>query len=735
MPSAYRELHGTLQQVLVQQMGWRELRDVQEAAFGPVARGKSVLVTAPTAGGKSEAALIPVLDGILKHGYPGVACLYLAPLKALINDQEERFISFCTPAGILVRKWHGDVPKGGRSWKEGEPPHLLLITPESLEVLLMEREIVQDLRNIRYIIVDEVHAFVDTERGAQLHCLLDRLDRIAGRAIQRVGLSATVGNPEEVLAWFAGDDRPREVVSVPAPPREKHFTFTVEPDEDLRMAAVARIVAGKKALVFVNSRADAERVARALRGTVRNLSVHHSSLSPELRKEAEAVIAGPEGGCIICTSTLELGIDIGDLDVVVQAGPPNSVSSFLQRMGRTGRRDRAASVAWVLESPLDLLAGAAILSSAARKQVEPLRPPQFPYSVLLQQMLVAIQHAGRISRRALSREILSCGPFRDLGEEKIDTLIAHLVREGYLVTDGELLMTGTRAETEFGRSNWKDIYSVITGGGEYRAVTPEGEVVGTLDARFVRSPGTRDFSLGGSNWQVVKCDEDRNVVVVVPGTGRKSGVFWTGGEAGYTPLICEAIRSIVSAGKTDLPFGEKEQEILAAAIAAFPRGFRPGTLQVVAGESPGPGAGPEETRIFTFRGRKFNRILGTLLGRDLEGTVQAGYDDLAVVLKGRRKGAANPERVRTSLERILACGQGEIEAALELPARETWKFAMMLPGQMFREMAMADYYGVPEYREGLKDPACDTIVRNDEEPGTGSRNNPEDTHDRDTTPT
>lgn len=733
MPSAYRELHGTLQQVLVQQMGWRELRDIQEAAFGPVSQGKSVLVTAPTAGGKSEAALIPVLDGILKKGHPGVACLYIAPLKALINDQEERFFSFCNPAGILVRKWHGDVPKGNRSWKEGEPPHILLITPESLEVLLMERESGQDLANLRYIIVDEVHAFVDTERGAQLLCLLDRLDRLAGRTLQRIGLSATVGNPEEVLDWFTGNSREKEIVSVPAPPREKRFTFTVEPDEDRRMVAISRIVAGKKALVFVNSRSDAERIAKALKGVVGNLSVHHSSLSPELRKAAEEVINGPEGGCIICTSTLELGIDIGDLDVVVQIGPPNSVSSFLQRMGRTGRRSRAAYVAWVLENPMDILFSAAILICAAQRRVEPLTPPKFPYSVLLQQMLVFIQKGGRISCRYLAREVLPLAPFRTVGVETFDALLTHLIREGYLVTDGDMLMIGARAEIEFGRSNWKDIYSVITGGGEYRAVTPDGDVVGTLDARFVGSRGAQDFSLGGSNWQVVKCDEDRNVVVVVPGSGQKSRVFWTGGEAGYSPLICDTVLGIVSAGETDLPFGEKDRELLHAAIATLPKGLRPGLLHISSEKSPGTSsdrtARSEETRIFTFRGRKFNRILCALVSHELEGTAQAGYDDIVVTLRGKRKGAGNPDLVRSVLERVLASGTDEIEAALEAPPRDAWKFATMLPGPMFREMVMADHYGVPEFRDAIKHLTLAESLRNRGMPGAELAEDPEDTYD------
>ncbi|MGA9404343.1 MAG: DEAD/DEAH box helicase, partial [Methanoregula sp.] len=177
---------------------------MQEQAYEAIRGGSDTLIIAPTAGGKSEAALIPVLDDILKTGAKGVACLYLSPLKALINDQEERIATFCRPTGLSLAKWHGDVPKGERGWNPDDAPQFLLITPESLEVLLHEHGPVAALTHLRYVIVDELHAFVESERGVHLRILLDRLDRIAAAPVQRIGLSATVGNPEEVLAWLSG---------------------------------------------------------------------------------------------------------------------------------------------------------------------------------------------------------------------------------------------------------------------------------------------------------------------------------------------------------------------------------------------------------------------------------------------------------------------------------------------------------------------------------------------------
>jgi len=191
----FQGLHGTLQEVLAHRLGWSDLREVQSRAYEAATLGNDVMVIAPTAGGKTEAALIPVLDHILKEGSPGVACIYVSPLKALINDQEERFRSFCTPTGLEVRMWHGDVPRGDRAWTDGEPPHILMITPESLEVLMREGILSRDLSHARFVIIDELHAFVESERGAHLRVLLERLDRMAGRHVQRIGLSATVGNP------------------------------------------------------------------------------------------------------------------------------------------------------------------------------------------------------------------------------------------------------------------------------------------------------------------------------------------------------------------------------------------------------------------------------------------------------------------------------------------------------------------------------------------------------------
>ncbi len=687
MTSVFSSLHESLQQVLAQRLDWTELRDVQEEAYRSIRAGGDALIIAPTAGGKSEAALIPVMDDILKQGRPGISCLYISPLKALINDQEERFRTFCTPTSLSVMKWHGDVARGERSWKDGEPPHFLMITPESLEVLLQEQTLVPDLRQVRYIIIDELHAFVESERGVHLKVLLHRMDQLTRRKIQRIGLSATTGNPQEILCWLSDGRHAAELVQVPAPPREKQFLFVIEPEENDRTDALVRIVAGKKALVFVNSRSSAEHLANACAGRVRNLHIHHSSISPATRKLAEEAFNSQDGACIICTSTLELGIDIGDLDVVVQAGPPDSVSSFLQRMGRSGRRGKAAYVAWILKSPIELLCSIAIIECAVEKHVEDLRPLKRPYHVLLQQIFLYLHNHSRATRRDLAT-LFTIPAFAGMDPRVLDRILDHLVSNGYLTTDGEMIMPGPEAERVFGRSNWKDLYSVISGGGEYRAVTPDGEVVGMLDAQFVNSRDGGEVSLGGRSWTLIKCDEGHNMVVVVPGGGGSSRTFWTGGnEDGFSPLVCRTLQKLLSQGTTILPLGEREQELFRLALAQFPAGIGPEGLYIV--EPDQEKKGP--VIVVSMNGSRFNRVLTHLLRHRLGQKVQVRYDDFTLIVSRAGKDAAG-ERVAQAIREIQSMEYPAVAKILPLLPVDGWKFASALPVPLFREMLVSDHY-------------------------------------------
>jgi ATP-dependent helicase Lhr and Lhr-like helicase len=710
--SVFQTLHESLQSVILQRLGWSELREVQEETCRAVRAGSDVLVLAPTAGGKTEAALIPVTDALLKAGSPGIACLYISPLKALINDQESRFLAFSTSCGLEVQKWHGDVPKGDRAWATGEPPHYLMITPESLEVLLLEGDLTLDLKNLKFIVIDEVHAFVESDRGVHLRCLIDRLDRISGTHIQRIGLSATVGNPDEVLAWLSDKDRHREVVRVPVPPREKKFSFVIEPDEGRRMKALRRVISGKKAIVFVNSRSDAEKVMKSLRGKTENLSIHHSSLSPEMRKEAEQAFSKEGSACIVCTSSLELGIDIGDLDIVVQLGAPGSVSSFLQRMGRSGRRGKPPYVAFMLADPCSLLCTVSVIESASRKEVEPLVPPGKPYNVLIQQLLLELVRSRRISARRLTGSVRNLTPFRNIPPRVIDSVIRHLKSEEYLVSDGEMLMPGARLEHEFGQSNWRDLYSVIPGAGEYRAVTPDGEVVGRLDARFVSSAGSASFQLGGKNWTMVKCDETHSRVVVVPGPEQKGGIFWTGGENGFSPIVCRGVARIVGRGRSVLPLPPAEEIHLGRVIGAIPAGYTPGDILVRSYEN-AIGTG---VTLYAFRSRMFGKLFVPLLSAILGKKARIRYNDFTLSVKGLN--VKNPAlTVAEAAGQVCRYSMGDIMESLPLPSPEGWKYGALIPPEQFREMVLSDTYHIDDFLKEIGSARVVTCDEPDECPG------------------
>ncbi|MCQ8893581.1 MAG: DEAD/DEAH box helicase [Methanolinea sp.] len=684
-------LHESLQDVISHRLGWSDLREIQVRSYDAVSAGRDTLIIAPTAGGKTEAALIPVIDAILKTGLQGVACLYISPLKALINDQEDRFSAFCVPTGLDLRVWHGDVPRGDRAWTDGEPPHILMITPESLEVLMGERQLARDLSRVRFIIVDELHSFVESERGVHLKVLLDRLAATARSPVQRIGLSATVGNPEQVLDWLLRPGGEKELVSVAQPTREKRFSFHVEEDWSGRVKAVSRLVAARKALVFVNSRGEAEELGRALRGRVRSLFVHHSSLSPQMRREAEESLAGQDSACIICTSTLELGIDIGDLDVVVQVGAPVSVSSFLQRMGRSGRRGSSPYMAFVLPSSLDLLVCAGVIESARKKVVEPLVPMKRPYNVLVQQVLLGLVRHRRVTVRRLLREIGALSVFREFTPGVLPRLLSFLEQEEYCVRDGDFLMPGPRLEDQLLRGQGKDLYSVIQGGGEVRAVTPEGESVGRLDARFLAGRGRESFSLGGKDWTLVKRDDHHDLVVVVPGEGATGRAFWTGGKAGFSAEVCAAVQRVLSRGRTLLPLAPPEEERLSSCIAAFPPLHARG-IHVLETR----GKRNVDVIVFSFLSREKNALLAHLVRAELGEKTRVRYDDFSLLFPGLGKEGSS-DSVMSALRKIQALGVSEMMGMLPPPVPQAWKFGMALPPDLLKEMAALDSWHIEEF--------------------------------------
>lgn len=333
---------------VVNTLGWRDLRPMQRAAVGPLRDGSDALLLAPTAGGKTEAALFPLLTRMGEQRWTGTSVLYLAPLKALINNLQPRIEQYAGWLGRRAAVWHGDVSTSRRQAVLYERPDILLTTPESLESMLVSTRVDHRLffADLRAVVVDEVHAFAGDDRGWHLLAVLERLSRVAGRLLQRIGLSATVGNPGQLLTWLQGSGAGRRPAQVVAPDvvevADRPPPGDIELDYVGSLANAATVIAGlhhgEKRLVFCESRQTVEELGQLLREKGVTTFLSHASLSADERRRAEQAFSEARDCVIVSTSTLELGIDVGDLDRVIQIDTPATVASFLQRLGRTGRR-------------------------------------------------------------------------------------------------------------------------------------------------------------------------------------------------------------------------------------------------------------------------------------------------------------------------------------------------------------------------------------------------------------
>ncbi|MDO8840990.1 DEAD/DEAH box helicase, partial [Methanocalculus sp.] len=655
-------------------------------------------ILAPTAGGKTESGFIPALDDLLKAGTDGVGILYLSPLKALINDQIDRISRIAAPLALLVSAWHGDIGRSDRAWREGEAPHILLTTPESLEVLLTDPIRRDDLKNLRSVIIDEVHAFITTDRGVHLRCLLDRLDRVADRRVRRIGLSATIGNPDQLLAWLSDPSRPQSLVRAPSSPSGRRFSFTLESDEDERIRSVSRAVAGKKALVFVGSRTGAERIHAGLSGRISPVFVHHSAISSDLRHEAEERMAGHGSACIICTSTLELGIDIGGLDLVIQFGPPDSAASFLQRLGRTGRRGSPSEMAFILASEDDTLVAAAALEAAREHEAESLYPPALPCHVFVQQLFLLLRAGRAVGRRPLIEAVRRLTPFEGISESDCDQILDHLLANGYLVMDGDLVAIGPTAERELSWSHWIALCSVISGGNGYRAVTPDGQVVGTLDPCFIEVAAVEGFTLAGRGWRVISRDDARRGLLVVPSDRQGPRPFWTGGGTpGLSLLLAQSVGRIAERGGSDLPLPQEIRDAIAKAIYSWPEGIGPGRVTVISE----PLVEGTLVSVWTFLGDRPNATVTHLLRHLLPPRWPVQYDAYAVSVTV----PPGEDGRQTVYDALLHCSTLKKEDLVDwmpiLPP-ETWAFGRLLPEEIRRKMAAVDIFAIPGILAALK---------------------------------
>ena len=516
-PSSYFSLHPRLQQAIVSELGWRSLRPVQEQAIPPLLAGDDSIILAPTAGGKTESAMFPLVSQMQESpSRSGLQVLYICPLKALINNLLPRLNKLTKMVGRESFAWHGEVGASHRKRFLKEPSSLLLTTPESLQVILSRQHIDHQslFGNLQSVVIDEVHAFCGESRGDQLICLLGQLDRYTSKPVQRIGLSATVGNPGDLLNWLSADRKVKR--SLIDPNSGEHikqakildFHPVGDEPEDCAQRLAHLMKSTEKSLLFVDSRRRVESARASLEALGIQASTHHSSLSQELREHSEGLFRKPstskKAQTIVCTSTLELGLDVGDIGKVFQWGAPSTVSAFLQRLGRAGRRDTAAHMVFVTDQSESFLQAIALVQLATQKCVEPVQPSNRNFAVLVQQILLLILKEGALAKDTLWEQLGTPPCFSGIKTSEKSEVLQHLVTEDWLAGDKVRVRIGTRSEKEFGNSNFMDLLSVFEGGASVVVKTQSGSVLGTVDygmACQLQKSGS-SFLLGGGSWKV-----------------------------------------------------------------------------------------------------------------------------------------------------------------------------------------------------------------------------------------
>lgn len=689
--SVFSRFHPRLQQAISHRLGWTRLRPVQELAGTAILDGLNAVVLAPTAGGKTEASMFPTLSRLLDAPPTGLAVLYVAPIKALLNNQARRLGQYTEMVGLRRMVWHGDVGSADRQRFLRNPAALLMTTPESLEVMLDSGRVdaQQLFADVRTVVIDEIHALAGQDRGGHLMAVLERIAELSRHDIQRVGLSATVGNPDAILEWLQGSsERTGCVIDPPAPPAARQLLVTYRGSLEAIGADAANVARSGKSLVFCQSRATTEAIAGHMRRRSLDVFVHHSAVSRQEREDAEARFHEGDQACIVCTSTLELGIDVGDLDRVLQVEAPDTVGSFLQRMGRTGRRPgQKANTTFLAESPDGVLLACALIELARAGWVEPVRLTDRAWPVLVHQVLArALGGDGRTSlggfqREDIQRLVRAVPDLRGFRPEEVDALLDHMVTHRFLARAAGLLVLGPAAERRFGRYNFMDLYAVFSSPQSYAVQTAEGSPVGTLDQDFVDRlvEQVSAFLLGGRPWAVDRINHSDRIVTVFPAP---RGVEPTWG--GYLPQflsfeVCQRIREVLRGDSLPPYLHESARTCLADMRERFARVVAPGHSGLEQDEG--------EVRWWTFAGGRVNGTLKHAL-RAAGGDWKVVTDNFAVKVRAED---IHRDDVAAALARLREPTVWEDEAWWrsvrdDLPSYRLSKFQDAMPDAAVREM-------------------------------------------------
>ena len=517
-------------------LGFNKLTEIQQRAIPKILEKKNSLITAPTGSGKTECSVIPIFSQIKKSKSPGkIKALYITPLRALNRDVHRRIINYAKIEGLDIKIRHGDTSQTERKKISDSPPDVLITTPETLVVLLSQRKYLSALSDLEWVVIDEIHELLASERGSQLSISMERLQLNSNQEIHRIGLSATVGNISEAGKFLVGNNRKCEIIRDKSIRKyDVNIKFVdggIHEVADGIIDYVNEMKIHSPVLLFTNSRGESETLASVLKERTKiKIDLHHGSLSRQVREETETILRDGTPGIVVCTSSLELGLDLGSIDLVIHYGSPRQVSKFMQRIGRSKHnRDSSAKGLIITNHADDEFETNAIMQRIEESSIEEQKIHDLPFGVLAHHLVGLTKQVGDVSVETAFKMIKQSYPFRNLTIEEFLTVLETLASEYLIFFDREKMSFWDSRGRSF-RYHFENL-STIPDILKYKVIDiTSKKFVGTLDQRFVGSYGESGniFVLRGLQWSILNIDKKSLKVNVEPFAGKSKVPYWEG---------------------------------------------------------------------------------------------------------------------------------------------------------------------------------------------------------------
>ena len=669
---------------LVEQKGFPKPTEPQEKTIPTILEGKNILLISPTATGKTEAAILPVLSMLLQAPKtPGIKVLYITPLRALNRDMLERLEWWCNNLDIKLAVRHGDTDLKERTRQSRSPPDILITTPETLQAILSGWLLRQHLQSLKWVIIDEVHELADSKRGSQLSLALERVRHLIGKDFQMIGLSATIGSPDKVAQFLVGDKRPVEIIRVPVAKMVKlKILFPKPTEEDARLAgklythpevaARLRIIRDymtkhKSVLLFTNTRSISEVLASRIKVWDIDfpVSIHHGSLAKPSRIAAETGLKRGELKGLIATSSLELGIDVGRIDLVIQYMSPRQVTRLIQRVGRAGHTYGHVAEGLVIGMDSDdTLEALVIARRALKEELEPVEIPPKPFDVLTHQIAGLLLKTRRLEFNEILELARNAYPYEDLTMEDVEKILKYMhsrfPRLAWVSFEDKVVLKPSRTKALF--EYYFDNLSMIPEEKQFLVIDQSTDTsIGVLDEAFMAEYGKAGtkFIIRGSPWQIIHTTEDK---VYVRPVDDPTGAIpsWIGEEIPVPYAIAQELASLRGFVEEKMHSGLTPEEVAVLLSEQYPadketmqRALAETVEQVNAGV-----AVPTEKRVViedweefviihsnfgSLTNRALAQLLGQLLSEKLGQGIVVQHDPYRIFVQ--TMGAANAERI------------------------------------------------------------------------------------------